>query len=209
VVTGASPAILGCFTAQHEVCMADWDEQFRIEAAKQDPEAFGALYEHYVDRIYSYIYHRVGNVHDAEDLTSRVFFRAMSHIDGYVDRGYPFSAWLYRIAHNLIANWHRDRGRRPVISLDDMVIGSRPEEHPDAVAETEYDRRTLSEAIADLEPVRRELLMLKFNEGLSNAEIGDVLGRSEGAIKSLYHRTLLELRRTLGKKGIEIDVDFA
>ena len=185
--------------------MTDWDEQAQIEAAQRDPSAFGALYEHYVERIYSYVYHRVGNVHDAEDLTSRVFFRAMSHLETYVDKGYPFSAWLYRIAHNLIANWHRDRGRRPVISLEDMVISSRPDEHPETVAQDEDDRKLLNEALQNLEPVRRELLVLKFTEGLSNAEIGQVLGRSEGAIKSLYHRTLLQLRREMEKKGIQID----
>lgn len=188
--------------------MTDWDEQAHIAAAQADPLAFGALYEHYVDRIYNYIYHRVGNVHDAEDLTSRVFFRAMAHIDTYVDKGYPFSAWLYRIAHNLIANWHRDRGRRPMVSLEELVISSRPDEHPESMAEDADERRFLTEAVATLEPVRRELLVLKFNEGLSNVEIGQVLGRSEGAVKSLYHRTLLQLRRELSRKGIQIDVEL-
>jgi RNA polymerase sigma-70 factor (ECF subfamily) len=191
---------------EQDAPLTDWDEQSQIAAAQQDPRAFGPLYEHYVDRIYSYIYHRVGNVYDAEDLTSRVFFRAMSHVDTYVDKGYPFSAWLYRIAHNLIANWHRDRGRRPTVS--DMVISSRPDEHPESVAQDEDERQLLTGAVAQLEPARRELLVLKFNEGLSNAEIGQVLGKSEGAIKSLYHRTLLQLRRELSKKGIQIDVEL-
>jgi len=184
------------------------DEQAQILAAQQDPRAFGALYERYVDRIYSYVYHRVGNVHDAEDLTSRVFFRAISHIGTYKDQGYPFSAWLYRIAHNLIANWHRDRSRRPLVSLEDLVISSQPEEHPESRAQEEDDRELLTDVLQALDPDRRELLDLKFNEGLSNAEIGQVLGRSEGAIKSLYHRTLLQLRRELNKKGIEIDVEL-
>jgi len=194
--------------SDREAETGSWDEQAQIIAAQQDPRAFGVLYERYVDRIYSYIYHRVGNVHDAEDLTSRVFFRAMSHIDTYVDRGYPFSAWLYRIAHNLIANWHRDRGRRPVISLDELVLASQPGEHPESMAQDQDDRRLLGEAVAALDSARQELLMLKFNEGLSNAEIGQVLGSSEGAIKSLYHRTLLQLRRELDKRGVQIDVDL-
>ncbi len=194
--------------SDREAETGSWDEQAQIIAAQQDPRAFGVLYERYVDRIYSYIYHRVGNVHDAEDLTSRVFFRAMSHIDTYVDRGYPFSAWLYRIAHNLIANWHRDRGRRPVISLDELVLASQSGEHPESMAQDQDDRRLLGEAVAALDSARQELLMLKFNEGLSNAEIGQVLGRSEGAIKSLYHRTLLQLRRELDKRGVQIDVDL-
>jgi RNA polymerase sigma-70 factor, ECF subfamily len=187
--------------------MTDRDEALEIKAAQEDPSAFAVLYERYVDRIYSYIYHRVGNVYEAEDLTSRTFFRALSHLDSYVDKGYPFSAWLYRIAHNLIANWYRDRGRKPVVSLETLVIGSPPEEHPETVTQGEEDKRFLQEVIDEIDPLRQELLVLKFAEGLSNAEIGQILGRSEGAIKSLYHRTLLQLRKQMRERGIEIDAD--
>jgi RNA polymerase sigma factor (sigma-70 family) len=81
------------------------NEAALIRRAKEDPEAFGVLYERYVDKIYNYIYYRTGNVHDAEDLTSRVFFRALRNLERYEDQGVPFSAWLYRIAHNLVASW--------------------------------------------------------------------------------------------------------
>lgn len=185
--------------------MVEPDENACIEAAKADPEAFGELYERYLGRIFSYVYYRVGNVHDTEDLTSRTFYRALSHIQGYEDKGVPFSAWLYRIAHNLVANWHRDRGRRPTVALDELVIRSQLEEHPEAAAELEDDTRFLREAIGGLDPPRQELLVLKFSQGLSNAEIGSIMGRSEGAIKSLYHRTLLALRKDLSRKGLEIE----
>ena len=89
--------------------------------AKEDKAAFGELYERYLPKIYSYVYYRTGNVHDAEDLTAKVFFRALSHISNYVEKGVPFQAWLYRIAHNLVANWHRDQGRRKIIALDEYV----------------------------------------------------------------------------------------
>lgn len=185
--------------------MTEQDEKACIEAAKADPNAFGELYERYVDRIYSYIYYRVGNHHDAEDLASRTFYRALSHLQGYEDKGVPFSAWLYRIAHNLVANWHRDRKRRPTVALDELVIRSRVGKHPEAVAELEDNARFLREAIRELDPPRQELLVLKFTEGLSNAEIGSIMGRSEGAVKSLYHRTLLALRKNLAKKGLKIE----
>lgn len=181
-----------------------WDEKARIRDAKEDPNAFGELYERYVDRIYNYIYHRVGNQHDAQDLTSRTFYRALSHVEHYQDKGIPFSAWLYRIAHNLVANWHRDHQRRPVVSLDDLITKSRPEQHPETLAEAADDAQRLTEMIRKLDPVRQELLVLKFTEGLSNAEIGSILGRTEGAIKSLYHRTLLQMRKELRKKGLKI-----
>jgi RNA polymerase sigma-70 factor, ECF subfamily len=182
--------------------MAEQDERVCIDAAKANPDAFGELYERYVDRIYNYIYYRVGNVHDAEDITSRTFFRAMSHLQDYQNKGVPFSAWLYRIAHNLVANWHRDRGRRPVVALDELVIKSLAHEHPEVVAESQDDARLLASTIRTLDPTRQELLVLKFSEGLSNVEIGAIMGRSEGAIKSLYHRTLLEMRKDLLKKGL-------
>jgi RNA polymerase sigma-70 factor (ECF subfamily) len=185
--------------------MSEQDESARIEAAKMDPDAFGELYERYVDRIYNYIFHRVGNIHDAEDLTSRTFFRALSHLNSYQDQGLPFSAWLYRIAHNLVANWHRDRGRRHVVALDELIIKSLPHEHPEAMAEFQDNTQQLGAAIRQLDATRQELLVLKFSEGLSNAEIGSIMGRSEGAIKSLYHRTLLAMRKDLLKKGLDVE----
>lgn len=183
--------------------MAEQDER-GLQAEGIHPDAFGALYEQYVDRIYSYIFHRVGNVHDAEDLTSRTFYRALSHLQTYENQGVPFSAWLYRIAHNLVANWHRDRKRRPVIALDEFVAHGLVTEHPETVAELQDDSRLIGEVISKLDDTRRELLVLKFGEGLSNAEIGDIMGRSEGAIKSLYHRTLLAMRKELSKKSLEL-----
>ena len=88
------------------------DEDQLIEQAKTDPEAFGKLYELYVEKIYSYVYYRIGNQQEAEDLTAKVFYRALDHIPNYNNKGVPFAAWLYRIAHNLVANWYRDRKRQ-------------------------------------------------------------------------------------------------
>lgn len=165
--------------------------------AKDDASAFGELYSRYVKKIYNYVYYRTGNHHDAEDLTSRVFFRALAHISSYTDRGVPFSAWLYRIAHNLVANWHRDRGRQKVVPLDDYVTSGVSLEAPEALAENLEEEQHLLESIRELPPERQQLLILKFVERLSNAEIGAIMDRTEGAIKSLYHRTLLSLRDAL------------
>jgi RNA polymerase sigma-70 factor, ECF subfamily len=164
-----------------------------VSRAKRDPEAFGELYEKYVEKIYSYIYYRTGNHHDAEDLTARTFFRALSHLHRYQDRGLPFSAWLYRIAHNLVANWHRDRSRRQVIALDEIALTS-PRIDPESRLELEDDQRRLLRLIRHESPDRQQLIILKFVERMSNREIAQIMGRSEGAIKSLYHRTLLALR---------------
>ncbi len=175
-------------------------EEHLIERAKHDADAFGQLYERYVDRIYNYVFYRTGDSHEAEDLTARVFYRALAHMDEYRQRGAPFAAWLYRIAHNLVANWHRDRSRRHDIPLDDLVSLAEKKEGPDRLAERDEDARLLLDAMARLPAERQQLLILKFTEDMSNAEIAQVMGRSEGAIKSLYHRTLIALRDDLSRR---------
>jgi len=172
-----------------------------IARAKEDPEAFGLLYERYVSKIYNYIYYRTSNHQDAEDLTARTFQRALKHIGRYVDQGAPFSAWLYRIAHNIVANWHRDRSRRQIVPLDDLPLVGHSRENPADAAENLEEQAMLLEAVHRLPPERQELLILKFVEQMSNAEIGKVMGRTEGAIKSLYHRTLVALREELAAEG--------
>ena len=174
------------------------EDDILVSASRGDRQAFGALYERYVERIYNYVYYRTGNLHDAEDLTARVFQRAMNHIHNYTDRGVPFSAWLYRIAHNLVANWHRDRSRRQEIPLSDVPVIPSKDERPEANLVRSQEQDSLMRLIRQLPSERQTLLILKFVEDLSNAEIGQIMGRSEGAVKSLYHRTLLALRDELG-----------
>jgi RNA polymerase sigma-70 factor (ECF subfamily) len=165
-----------------------------VAQAKEDPAAFGALYERYVNLIYTYIYYRVGNHQDAEDLTARTFFRALKHIGKYEDRGAPVSAWFYRIAHNLVANWHRDQGRHPVVSLEPTPLDDLPNS-PETVAVINEEQERLLDVVRRLPSDRQQLLVLKFAGHMSNAEIGGIMERTEGAIKSLYHRTLIALRQ--------------
>ena len=173
------------------------DESLLIEQAKSDPGAFGLLYENYLQKIYNYVYYRTGNHHDAEDLTAKTFQRAMKHISRYEQRGVPFSAWLYRIAHNVVANWHRDQSRRKVVALDELVLYQRWQQSPEGLVEENEEKRELLKAIRRLPADRQQLLILKFVEGMSNEATGQIMGRSEGAIKSLYHRTLLALRKEM------------
>ncbi len=182
---------------------ASADDLQLVAWAREDRAAFGELYSRYVNRIYNYVYYRTGNHQDAEDLTSRVFFKALAHIDRYTDRGVPFSAWLYRIAHNQVANWHRDRSRRRIVPLDDFMLDGETPEAPEAVTESSEEEAQLLELIRALPPERQQLLVLKFVEHLSNAEIGAIMNRTEGAIKSLYHRTLLALRGGLEDRESE------
>jgi len=181
------------------------EEEILIRAAQGDRDAFGQLYERYVERIFNYVYYRTGNVHDAEDLTARVFQRAMKHIVNYTDRGVPFSAWLYRIAHNLVANWHRDRSRKQEIPLDELPILPTKGDHPEKNLVRSQEQDALLKMIRTLPAERQNLLILKFVENMSNADIGAIMGRSEGAVKSLYHRTLLVLRDQLEGQNLNLE----
>jgi RNA polymerase sigma-70 factor (ECF subfamily) len=179
------------------------EKEILARALQGDREAFGTLYEQYVGRIFNYVYYRTGNLHEAEDLTARTFYRALHHVRSYTDRGVPFSAWLYRIAHNLIANWHRDRSRHQEIPLDDVPTLHYKGDPPEVVLMEGQDREALLKLIRHLPAERQHLLILKFVEHMSNAEIGKTMNRSEGAVKSLYHRTLVTLRDEL--EGFDLE----
>lgn len=169
------------------------------ELAKTDAEAFGILYDRHVQRIYSYIYYRVGDRQEAEDLTEKTFLQAISHLAGYEVRSAPFSAWLFRIAHNLVANWHRDGAKRRPVPLEESLEVHDPRTAPEDVALWNEERAELREAIARLPVERQHLLVLKFVEELPNAGIARAMGRTEGAVKALLHRTMVALKNELEK----------
>jgi RNA polymerase sigma-70 factor (ECF subfamily) len=179
----------------------DEPEEQLVERAKEDPEAFGVLYSRYVDQIYQYVFYRTGNRYDAEDLTARTFYKALANLTRYRYRGLPFSAWLYRIAHNLVANWHRDRKRRGGVPLDAVAMIGKGGDSAQEFVESHERVEVLRDAISSLPGDRQELLVLKYTTELSNREIGKVMGRSEGAVKALYHRTLIALRKDLERRG--------
>lgn len=178
-----------------------FSDEALAERAKTDSSAVGVLYERHVRRIYSYIYYRTGNQAEAEDLTERTFFKAMEHLPRYEARGVPFSAWLFRIAHNLVANWHRDRSRRPTAPLEEASYRESAVGNPTEETLQNEERAELRDAIGRLPTDRQMLLVLKFTEGRSNAEIAKHMSRTEGAVKALLHRTLVALRADLAKRG--------
>ena len=173
-------------------------DEVLAERAKADRAAFGILYERHLRKVYNYVYYRTGSVADAEDLTARTFYQALSNLHRYQVQGVPFSAWLYRIAHNLVANWHRDTGRHRAQSIDGLLELPNPHDDPPRIAEGSEERRELRSAIRTLPSDRQQLLILKFVEQMPNAEIAAVMGRSEGAIKALLHRTVVGLKSQLG-----------
>lgn len=163
-------------------------------AINGDFDAFGELYQQNVQKIYNYIYYRTGNKSDAEDLTARVFQRALKHISNYKKTDVPFSAWLYRIAHNLVANFYRDTNRKREVPIEEQEFNLPQAEHLESRIVNDEQLERLLGIIRRMPADRQLVLILKFVDDMPNLEIAGILGRSEGAIKSLYHRTLLELR---------------
>lgn len=166
----------------------------------EDQDAFARLYEAYADRVYRYLLSRTGRPVDAEELTSRTFLNALSSLDTYRGGGANFGSWLMSIAHNLLANWYRAKGRRPsTATLDDALEVPADTPGPESSLETSEQIRRVREAVRSLPPDRQRLLALKYVEGCTNAEIGRRMGRTEGAIKALHHRTLGQLQEALGE----------
>lgn len=168
-----------------------------VRAAQRDRAAFGMLYRRYVDRVYGYCFYLLGDHHDAEDATERTFLAALGAIDRYRDEGATFRAWLFRIAHNQLANALRARARQKATPLEDAgepIVDADP---AGAIGRAEEHRR-IRRALEALPEERRQVVILRFVDGLSAAEIGAVLGRSPGAIRVLQHRALRELGRLLG-----------
>lgn len=163
-----------------------------------DPDAFSELYRTHVDRVYGYLRARTRSAADAEELTSRTFLRAFANLHTFRGRGGQFGAWLMTIAHNLLANWYRDRGRRPPPApLEEARAVATELPGPESTLLRSEEVQQVRAAIAALPPERQRLIALKYAQGLSNAEIGRMMGRTEGAVKALHHRTLRQLEASL------------
>jgi RNA polymerase sigma-70 factor, ECF subfamily len=160
--------------------------------------AFTELYRSHLRDVYSYAYYRIGNHHDAEDLTEHTFLQAYRHFARAQaeSNGRPLRPWLIRIAHNLAANYHRDRSRRPQTHLEDASIVSAPH-GTEQLVEGREELQHVLEGVAGLPDDRREALIMRFALGMDNREIARALGRSEGATKVLIHRAIRQLEERL------------
>jgi RNA polymerase sigma-70 factor, ECF subfamily len=159
---------------------------------------FTELYRAHLRDVYSYSYYRVGNHHDAEDLTEQTFLQAYRHFERAQreSNGRPLRPWLIRIAHNLAANYYRDRSRKPQTNLEDAAILSAPIATEQVVEEREEVKEVL-EGVSKLPDDRREALIMRFALGMDNREIARAMGRSEGATKVLIHRAIKQLEQGL------------
>jgi RNA polymerase sigma-70 factor (ECF subfamily) len=168
-------------------------ERKLVEAAKTDPAEFAKLYDRYVDQIHAFVYHQTGSWERAQDVTATTFMRAYAEIGRFEWRGVPYSAWLYRVASNLVMREHRRQGW--IILPDNMVD---PGEGPEDAAIRSEQVQRIQAAVRQLSPDQRQAITLRFGTGLRNAEVGKVMRKSEGAVKLLIFRGLRSLERRLG-----------
>jgi RNA polymerase sigma-70 factor (ECF subfamily) len=170
-----------------------------VRAAQADRSAFAILYRRYLDRVYAYAFYQLGDHHDAEDATERTFLAALAALPGFRDEGASFRAWLFRIAHNTVANVHRTRSRRRAVPLPEEFERPAPDADPAALVARAEEQRRILRAIATLPEDRRQVVLLRFVDGLSTAEISEVLDRSSGAVRVLQHRALRDLAQLLDR----------
>ncbi len=172
----------------------DAGEKITANAHVVDGEAFAALYERHLPDIYSYLLAHTGRAEDAADLAQQVFMRALAAFPRYQQRDAPVSVWLFRIAHNLMVDFHRRR--RPAVTWESLPESS----HPAAIDDVEAtvigheDGERLSTILARLDPAKRDLLALRFAAGLTVREIAAVLGRRDAAVRSELRRLLHALQ---------------
>jgi RNA polymerase sigma-70 factor (ECF subfamily) len=160
-------------------------------------DAFGELYQLYLDSIYRYIYYRTGDTSDAEDLTEQVFLKAWEALPGYKRRGNPFTSWLYRIAHNIVIDHHRRQKTAVSMALTEEVdlVSEEPTSLEQVIKAEEA--AALAAAIAQLPDEQQQVIVLRFIEGWKHAEVAHIIGKSEGACRIIQHRALTALNRLL------------
>lgn len=176
------------------------DDARLIEAAKNDDRAaFAEIFEQHYDAVYAYLYYRSGDPMLAEDLSGEVFLRMVEKISGYTYRGQSIRAWLYTIARNLLTDHFRRAGRLAVPTVDEMLITA--DSNPATAAELHLEQACLIRALQHLAESYRQVILLRFIEGLSHADTARILGKTENATKVLQHRALKALRKALQSEG--------
>ncbi len=163
-----------------------------------DPQAFGEIYQRHLDAIYRYIFFRTDDSQDAEDLTEEVFLSAWEALPKYRDFGFPFRAWLYRIAHNAVVDYHR---RKKLLVIEPII----DQDFPDGSSGLLHDvinleqARNIAAAITLLPEDHQQVIILRFIEGLSYSEVAQIIKKSEGACRMIQHRALKNLAQLLSK----------
>ena len=167
-----------------------------------DQSAFAELYERHYDQIFRYVSFKCGNRLEAEDLSGEVFLRMLESIDKFKFQGFPFTSWLYRIAHNIVVDNFRRKGRKPTVPLDKVLhFSNEADDEMEYRAQISWSMREVVEAMTNLTDLQREVITLRFVAGLSIAETADAVGRRENAVKALQHAGISKLRNVMTRPG--------
>lgn len=170
------------------------DEQTLVKRAQEyDQEAFAQIYEENFEKIFRYIAIKIGNQMEAEDLTQQVFMKALKAISSYKWKDVPFSAWLYKIAHNQVVDYIRKKSRRPETELNEEIASV--EDYPYKAAEFKVELGELSRALKKLTPLQQEVISLRFSCEMPIAQVASIMGKKEGAIKALQYSAIQALRK--------------
>lgn len=173
------------------------DAEIVQRAQAGNSHAAGELYDRYYAKIFRYIRAKVSDTPLAQDLTGEVFLRMVAHLQTYRNTGVPFSAWLYRIAHNYLITAGQKEQQFGVVDLSQAEMRSRPQDNPVAIVEQKMELERVLLALKQIEALPREVIILRFWAGLSLQEVADVLEKSVPAIKSAQHRGLITLQGVL------------
>jgi RNA polymerase sigma-70 factor (ECF subfamily) len=168
-----------------------------VQRARQgEQEAFAQLYESHFDKIFRYVVLKIRNQAEAEDMTQQVFIKAYESIGSYQSQGVPFTAWLFRIAHNQMVDYVRKQSKRQTVPLDES-LQIKDDSDVEHEVEVKIEMEKVVLATAKLTKAQREVISLRFAGGLSITEAAKTMRKSEGAIKALQHSAILALRKTL------------
>jgi RNA polymerase sigma-70 factor (ECF subfamily) len=170
--------------------------QKQIDEQRKKESRLASLYEEYFDRIAHYIYVRIGDRHEAEDLAGDVFLKALESLKSYKERGIPMQAWLFRIARNVSVDYLRKKGRVTTVPIEGVTIMNK--EDPVAAAEKNIGMKKVREAMQKLTPEQRQVVQLRFFGGLSSKEVGTILRKSDGAVREMQRAAVERLRILLG-----------
>ncbi|MEK7212664.1 MAG: sigma-70 family RNA polymerase sigma factor [Patescibacteria group bacterium] len=177
--------------------MLDGENKIVMNAIRGEASAFGLLYDHYQPKIYRFILIKVGRREEAEDLTHQVFLSAWQNIEDYEDLGYPFGSWLYQMARNQVIDHYRTR--RPTLNIEEVDPDNLTYDSQSAAqAEERLEMEKVKRAILKLKPAHQDVIIMRFVEEMSVKEVAAALHKTEGAVKLLRHRALIQLRKSLG-----------
>ncbi|MBT4511061.1 MAG: sigma-70 family RNA polymerase sigma factor [Chloroflexi bacterium] len=170
--------------------------KMEIERKKLE-EMLVALYEESYDKVARYIFIRIGNQQEAEDLASETFVRALKSLNSYQERGLPMEAWIFKIAHNIVVDYLRKVSKRQMVNLDEVTIAD--DSNPEEAAVSNDQIARVTKALGGLSPSQREVIALRFFSGLSSTECGKVMGRQPGAVREMQSAAIKSLRHILYK----------